>query len=67
MKSIVPAALVVVLEAGFLFSIAALPSRPEPIQVMVQVASEQAAAAPAAQPASPPAATATQSRWPSRS
>ncbi len=47
MKTIVPAALVLVLEAGFLFSIAALPSRSEPIRATVEVAARQAPAAPA--------------------
>jgi hypothetical protein len=61
MKTIVPAALVIVLEAGFLFSIASLPTPPERIQAVVQVASQRAISgaavkvpAPAkAQPAAP--------------
>lgn len=52
MKSIVPAALVLVLEAGFLFSVAALPSRADRVTASVEVAARQAPAAVAA-PARP--------------
>jgi len=54
MKSIVPAALVVVLEAGFLFSIAALPSRSDRIQASMAVAARPAPVAPASAPAARP-------------
>jgi hypothetical protein len=51
MKSLVPAALVVVLEAGFLFSIASLPSPAARLAVQVQAAkTTPAAPAPAAAP-----------------
>ena len=43
MKSLVPAALVVILEAGFIFSIAVLPE--EHLAVTVQVAAPRQAAA----------------------
>ena len=52
MKSLIPAALVVVLEAGFLFSIASLPSPAAQIGAEVQVAK----AAPAEQAPAPAAA-----------
>jgi hypothetical protein len=48
MKSIVPAALVVVLEAGFLFGIAALPRPTTHIRARAEVASRQPAGAVAA-------------------
>jgi hypothetical protein len=52
MKSLIPAALVVVLEAGFLFSIASLPGPATTIGAQVQVArSAPAPQAPAAKPA----------------
>jgi hypothetical protein len=51
MKSLIPTALVIVLEAGFLFSIASLPSQPTSIGAEVQVA--KAAPAPAAAPSRP--------------
>jgi hypothetical protein len=51
MKSLVPAALVIILEAGFFFSIAALPDRGEPAAaaeaVAAQVSPTRAPAAPA--------------------
>jgi hypothetical protein len=51
MKSIIPAALVVILEFGFIASIAALPTPPVPLQAELQVASRQAPAkAPAVTP-----------------
>lgn len=58
MKSLVPAALVIILEAGFLLSIAALPDRGEPAAAGEAVASHQApSAAPAAPAARPRART----------
>jgi len=47
MKSLIPAALVIVLEAGFIFSIAVLPEAPEHLAVTARVAPAQVAAAPA--------------------
>ena len=49
MKSLIPAALVLVLEAGFIFSIAALPSAPDQLAARAQAgrAVVQAPAAPA--------------------
>jgi len=54
MKSLIPATLVVVLEAGFLFSIASLPSPAAHLGAEVQVAK----AAPAEQAPAPAAARA---------
>jgi len=56
MKSLVPAALVVVLEAGFLFSVALLPDRPEPAAASEAMASGQPARPPAAAAAARPRA-----------
>jgi hypothetical protein len=54
MKSIIPAALVIVLEAGFLFSIASLPGPATSLGAEVQVArAAPAAQAPAPAPAAP--------------
>lgn len=51
MKSIVTAALVIVVEAGFIASVAVLPSRPEPAPQRTELVARQAPAA-AAAPAS---------------
>ena len=61
MKTIVPAALVLVLEAGFLFSIAALPAPAAPVRGAQQVAGRPA---PAPAPAS--VASGTEDRGPAR-
>ena len=50
MKSLIPAALVLVLEAGFIFSIAALPSAPGHLAVTAQ-AGRAVVQAPVAAPA----------------
>ncbi len=61
MKSIIPAALVVVLEAGFLFSIASLPSPAPQLTVQVQVAKAAPSQAKPAPPASVPVSQASRS------
>jgi hypothetical protein len=55
MKSIVPAVMVVVLQAGFLFSVAVLPSPVVPLRATVEVASRQPAATGAAKVSAPAA------------